>query len=340
MHGPGAAKTLIPMELARFSSLVLGWQRLAVEAPAEGFRAAALGLLESALPFDSAWWGIANPQAGQVSVMQGHLHRLPPAFIEDWWGIADVDSLARRCAEQPGVTVLDDGGPTGTAEEDAFDARYDLACALSTLMPDESTGLYSFVSLFRGHRGAVFSEAERSLVELLMPHLVQAEQTHWRLGLGRQFSQASEWQAQADEAGYLLQASPDFCQLLVREFPAWPGGPLPEPLRPLLVAGQGQWQGRQIEVGIDTLAAAERASAAARCRVTLRQRIGHGLTRREESIARAYAAGDSYKEIARQLGLSPATVRGYLRECYLKLGVSNKAALGGVFRRGTASERP
>ncbi len=96
----------------------------------------------------------------------------------------------------------------------------------------------------------MFSEAER-LVELLMPHLVQAEQTHWRLGLGRQFSHAGEWQAQADEAGYLLQASPDFCQLLVREFPARPGGPLPESLRLLLVAGQGHWQGRQIEVGID-----------------------------------------------------------------------------------------
>lgn len=338
--GGAGAKTLPrrpAMDLARFSSLVLAWQRLAVEAPAEGFRAAALGLLEPAVAFDSGWWGIANPQAGQVSVMQGHLHRLPPEFIEDWWGIADVDSLARRCAEQPGVTVLDDGSATGMPAEDAFDARYDLAGALSTLLPDESTGLYSFLSLFRGQRSPAFTEAERGLVELLMPHLVQAEQTHWRLGLGRQFNHAGEWQAQADEAGYLLQASPDFCQLLVREFPAWPGGPLPEPLRPLLAAGQGRWQGRQIEASVDPLADGARASPAARCRVTLRQRIGHGLTRREETIARAYAAGDSYKEIARQLGLSPATVRGYLRECYLKLGVSNKAALGGVFRRGAAS---
>lgn len=338
MHGAGAAKTLMTMELARFSSLVLAWQRLSVEAPAEGFRAAALGLLEPAVRFDSAWWGIANPQAGQVSVMQGHLHRLPARFIEDWWGIADVDSLARRCAEQPGVTVLDDGGPTGTAQEDAFDARYDLACALSTVLPDDSTGLYSFLSLFRGQAAPVFSEGERGLVELLMPHLVQAEQTHWRLNLHRQFAQAGEWQAQADEAGYLLQASPDFCQMLVREFPAWPGGPLPEPLRPVLAARQGHWQGRQIEVVVQGPGAAGGGPSPAACRITLRQRIGHGLTRREETIARAYAAGDSYKEIARQLGLSPATVRGYLRGCYLKLGVSNKAALGGVFRRGAAPD--
>ncbi|WP_374562033.1 response regulator transcription factor [Ideonella sp.] len=317
------------MDLARFSALVLAWQRLAVETPPEGFRCAALTLLEPAVPFASAWWGIANPQAGQVSVMQGYLHRLPPAFIEDWWGIADVDALARRCAEQPGITVLDDGEGPITPAEAAFDTRYGLHCALSTLVPDESTGLYNFVSLFRGQAQPVFSEDERGVVELLVPHLVQTEQTHWRLGLRRQFAAAGEHQAQTDAAGYLRHASPDFCHLLVREFPAWPGGPLPLPLQPLLLAGQGQWQGQSIEVGVEPL-----GSNAPGRRITVRSRIGHGLTRREETIARAYAAGDSYKEIARQLGLSPATVRGYLRECYLKLGVSNKAALGGVLQRG------
>src|SRR5262249_15901690 len=86
------------MEIAAFSSLGLAWPRLAAEAPPEGFHEAALTLLEPHLAFDSAWWGVANAQAAQVSVMQGYLHRLPPEFIEDWWSIADVDALARRCA--------------------------------------------------------------------------------------------------------------------------------------------------------------------------------------------------------------------------------------------------
>ncbi len=325
------------MDLNHFSALVLGWQRLAVEPPAEGFRAGALRLLEAALPFDSAWWGIANPQAGQVSVMQGHLHRLPPGFTEDWWSIADVDALARRCAEQPGVTVLDDGQRPSSPAEQAFDERYGLACALSTLLPDDSTGLYAFVSLFRGPQAPPFDEAERALVELLSPHLVLAEQTHWRLGLRRELAAAGAHRALADEAGHLLEASPDLCRLLVTEFPAWPGGPLPEPL---WEARPGTWQGRQIEAAIAALpAGAAHAPPAARWGVTLRARIGHGLTRREEAIARAYAAGDSYKEIARQLQLSPATVRGYLRDCYLKLGVSNKAALGEVVLRGAVPPR-
>lgn len=323
------------MELADFSSLVLAWQRLAMQAPPGGFHEAALALLEPHLAFDSAWWGIANPQAAQVSVMHGYLHRLPPEFIEDWWGIADVDALAQRCSAQPGLTVIDNGLPAGSPAEEAFDARYGLAYALSTLLPDEASGLISFISLFRGEAQPLFSEDERALSQLLVPHLVQAEQAHWRLGLRRQFAAADDHHAHVDDAGYLLQASTGFCQTLVREFPGWPGGPLPEPLQPLWQAGQGQWHGRQLEVGMAPLGGEDAdAPATARCRITLRSRVGHGLTKREESVARAYAAGDSYKEIARDLGLSPATVRGYLRDCYLKLGVSNKAALGSLILRG------
>lgn len=41
-----------------------------------------------------------------------------------------------------------------------------------------------------------------------------------------------------------------------------------------------------------------------------------------------HAGGRSHKEIAREPGLAPATVRTYLREAHLRLGVSDKVALG------------
>ena len=37
-------------------------------------------------------------------------------------------------------------------------------------------------------------------------------------------------------------------------------------------------------------------------------------------------------EIAKLLALSPATVRTYLRNCYLQLGVKSKVELGSVLR--------
>lgn len=54
---------------------------------------------------------------------------------------------------------------------------------------------------------------------------------------------------------------------------------------------------------------------------------GGALSRREREIAEAYAEGQSYKAIARTLGLSPATVRTHLSTVYRKLGVASKIEL-------------
>ncbi|MEM7497978.1 MAG: GAF domain-containing protein [Pseudomonadota bacterium] len=51
------------------------------------------------------------------------------------------------------------------------------------------------------------------------------------------------------------------------------------------------------------------------------------LSKREKEVAAAYAAGGSYKEIARDLSVSPTTVRSHLRTIYVKLGVTSKIEL-------------
>ncbi len=51
------------------------------------------------------------------------------------------------------------------------------------------------------------------------------------------------------------------------------------------------------------------------------------LSRREMEIAEAFAGGASYREIARSLGIAPATVRTHLGTVYRKLGVRSKIAL-------------
>jgi DNA-binding NarL/FixJ family response regulator len=51
------------------------------------------------------------------------------------------------------------------------------------------------------------------------------------------------------------------------------------------------------------------------------------LSARERLVAEAFGAGLSYKEVARQLEMAPTTVRHHLRNVYVKLDVSNKAAI-------------
>ena len=66
--------------------------------------------------------------------------------------------------------------------------------------------------------------------------------------------------------------------------------------------------------------------------------LASSLSNREQEVAGAYAAGQSYKEIARALGLSPTTVRSHLRTVYGKLGVTSKIALARVLDHNSAPE--
>ena len=56
------------------------------------------------------------------------------------------------------------------------------------------------------------------------------------------------------------------------------------------------------------------------------------LTPREVEIARRFSEGLTYKEIARQLHISPTTVRSHIQILYTKLGVANKAELATQLR--------
>ena len=62
------------------------------------------------------------------------------------------------------------------------------------------------------------------------------------------------------------------------------------------------------------------------------------LSERERQIAKLYVAGRSYKEIARDLALSPATVRTHLNNVFRKLEVANRIQL--LHRLGTEAPEP
>ncbi|WP_207886206.1 helix-turn-helix domain-containing protein [Pseudomonas sp. 30_B] len=309
------------MQLATLSSLLLAWHRLSTQSTLEGFREGALALLEDHIPISAAWWGVAHLRGGSPRVLQSYLHRLPAGFADDWLSSAGIDELAHTVIEHPGVTVR----YTGCEPPEDFDANYGIASALSTAMPAQNTGLVHFLSIYRDDALPLFTEEDRALVELLMPHLFLAEEKHALATWQGEPADAHQLTATVSKQAWLEQATPAFCQVLMAEFPEWFGGHLPNALLDLIRTGAGQWQGRTLDVSVSR-------GEDGGCHLNLQLRASLGLTRREEMVARAYAAGSSYKEIARDLGLQPATVRGYLQQCYLKLDVTNKVSLGEVLR--------
>lgn len=60
------------------------------------------------------------------------------------------------------------------------------------------------------------------------------------------------------------------------------------------------------------------------------------LSGRELEVARFFGQGQSHKEIALRLEISPSTVRNFLSNAYKKLGINNKAELAGLFNEGNS----
>ena len=61
--------------------------------------------------------------------------------------------------------------------------------------------------------------------------------------------------------------------------------------------------------------------------VATRGGASQGLSQRERQVALHYVQGLSYKEIARELGSSPSTVRTQLQTVYRRLGVHSRTQL-------------
>lgn len=306
------------MKLDDFSRLITHWNALAQEAPPQLFKERALDALRAHLPFDSAWWGTGVRGARHPRIIESYVYHLPQQFALDWLTVSADDNFALAVQAQPGVThaLVDDSGFSEAMR--AFDRHYGVGPSLATSHGDAQTGFGTFLSAFRRLGAAPFNEAERQRMQLLVPHLMHAGELSWRHALGSYLQTHLVAHANADAC--LIGASGEFCRQLLREWPTWQGGPLPLPLARAIADGQRHWSGKQVHIELAD-------GGPQRVQLTLRARVGDGLTASQERVAREYVAGFSYKEIARNLGLAPSTVRTYLRECYLKLGVSNKLEL-------------
>ncbi|MNE63166.1 putative HTH-type transcriptional regulator [compost metagenome] len=115
------------------------------------------------------------------------------------------------------------------------------------------------------------------------------------------------------------------CAAIQREVPGWNGSVLPAE-----VIAQLQKVPCVMRLGRSALTLSPNADHVI---LSLEaQARGVVLAPRERTAAMLFAAGHSYKEIAKILALSPATVRTYLRNCYLQLGVKSKVELGSALR--------
>jgi len=193
-----------------FSALLLDLYRYARELTLADFQRRVLERLSEVLPFDAAWWGMSGPSR---ELHSSYLFNMPARFVELWCSIREQDLLAAELEHRPGVTVF--FGPRQIAQNASF-AR--LLCdvgvrqTLGTLLMNPALNLSTFLSLYRSRDTPPYTEAERQLKQLVMPHLWAAWTSNWiaQLASARTHSFSSRVAlAVADQMGTLHAAAGD-----------------------------------------------------------------------------------------------------------------------------------
>ncbi len=319
-------------------ALLLALYQAAQSHDAGRFRATALTTLQQYIPFDGAHWSLA---AGR-EIYGAHLIGMP-ADSASWFNRADPGhAVARECLSRPGQAVRFDtetltDTPVGRELAHWLDARF----VMVTTGDRGPARLWHLLGrVRRGPTARPFDAADQAMLQRLTPHLAVLLQINAFAALARTRAATSADRLPmglADSRGILHAVEPQFESWLAQEWPGWRGPALPAALCEVLEQGGGQYAGEHLQARL------EREHE--RVLVMLAQRSpAERLTPRERAAAEAYAEGRSHKEVARVMGLSPVTVRGYLRAAYEKLGVNDKAQLarqraGAQDQAGTSSTR-
>lgn len=305
--------------LGAFSAMTLELQRLAQNNDIEHFHHAALSCISQLLPFDSAWWGRAALIDGLPEEHSSHLYNLPGSYLPDWQSIRHVDVTVGRVHDIPGhAVIVDMRDPANGPGLNWLGASYGLGELLCIVYIDPQTHLSDHLTVYRAPAAPRFTEQDCLLLNNLMRHLVaavSANQIRTLVAMRETLTHSRNLAlAVCDRRGTLQCAERGFVDLLLGEWPDWSG-----PCLPVAMDAQG-YAGKHLQVDASTVG--DLYLLAARSRTPLMQ-----LSPRENAVAQGFGEGKTYKEVARDLGMSPNTVRHHIRAIYSKLGVKDKARI-------------
>lgn len=108
---------------------------------------------------------------------------------------------------------------------------------------------------------------------------------------------------------------------MLHEWPGWVGARMPPEVCAAFSDGaRSYYKGKHVIIGMEADQQLVHLTAR-RCNVL------DVLTARELAVARLFARGVEHKDVAKEMGVSPHTVRNQIKSIYLKLGVRNKSSL-------------
>lgn len=310
------------LDVRGLSQAILEIHRAARDYPFGAFQPFVLDRLHRLIPFDSAWWG--NASVEPLEIHRLYLHNCDDTILESCAPYMEQDFFRAALMAHPGTTVNMADLTTRarfvrTELYQKVSKRYKIEWSLGTLLVEPVSSLQEFLTLWRHDPKRPFTETERLLKELLMPHIADAHRAARLRGMLDNLREKQDCWAIVDELGFLREAHPDFIHCLRERWPDWRGSRLPVALHAAVRGATPVRLGRR---KLDIL-----RRGAFRLLQVRAPRMLDDLSAREREIVVRYARGATYAAIAAALSIAPATVRNHIAHCYRKLSVNNKAEL-------------
>lgn len=303
------------------------------ELPIEQFQEFALLLVKPVLQFGSAIWGAGTLLEAGVTVHLAHLHEIPMEHLVEWETLNPQDRVIPAVLAAPGMPKIFHAPTLFAGRKNSpmldFANRAGWLNAMVTAFVVPGSKCAQWISLYRLDREQHYSDHEQRLARFLMPHLVEALVINRALNLKAVYGDKDaqrESLAMCDRKGLLHYVEPEFIVALDAEWPGFEGGTLPEQLINRCIPNRESFYvGNAVRIQVRD------GGEVVFLRARKKSRVDE-LSARERDVAHQFALGKSYKEIARLVGIAPATVRHHLSGIYAKLDIHNKAQLVAAMR--------
>jgi DNA-binding CsgD family transcriptional regulator len=295
------------------------------------FRHWALNALQTLIDFDAAIWS-----SGHLSTRTFHTHTtigLPQSFPDTLIKFLPINPISK-----PLFTNI--GEPVDMSDvmndEDFFSSElykqvfqpYGIKRILSSVHIDKRSGIYTLLTLYRKDHTNRFNPPERECYQRALYHMLSASSQACFINLTAVDQDKIAHAAICDKHGIYHEVESNFLDLMEEHFFERTNQTLPFPVPEA---------GKKItinQLSITTQSLGDLYRITVRLMTPLDE-----LTARELEVVEGVTQGLSFKQIAKELSLSPSTISNHLYRIYQKLKITNRSELADLMRNQTQTVR-
>lgn len=303
----------------KIDELIRQLYRKSIQLDANVFKEQALRMLHEVIPFDGAMWATGSFEKDMHSVV---LLELESSFSDTLMTMHEVNPLVRALPMNLGkaIDMQDVISDEEFYQSDMYKqcfSQFGIERILSSAHVQYRSGVFTVLSLYRFNREDVFSEEEKELQSRALFHLLSAA-SHNQLFHLKQVQQNNA--AICDVHGFIYEAEPEFLDLVDTYYKTRKSNQLP-----IMPNVESEQETEHLMWKFSPLGDLF-------CVEIWPKGILDILTAREREVVQGVSSGKTFKEIAKELSLSPSTVSNHLYKIYNKLNISSRSELAALVK--------